>query len=45
MLTHFKAGEEEMTGLVWVECYRFGCGKNKELSSDGFYFLNESVLN
>lgn len=33
-----------MTSLVWVGYYRFGCGKNRELSSDDFYFLNESVL-
>lgn len=44
MLTHFKVGKKEIAGLVWVGCYRFGCGKSRELSSDGFYFLNESVL-
>lgn len=45
MLTHFKVEEKEMTDSVfWGWWYRFGCGKNRELSSDSFCFLNASVL-
>ena len=43
MIIHFKVEEKEMTGSFGGIC-RFGCGKNRELSPDGFYFLNESFL-